>query len=129
MTGDTCPCGSGLGRSSCCRPLVAKEQPAVTAEALMRSRFTAFAEGDVDYLLYSWDPDTRPAELALAADHDWLSLSIVDMVGGGALAKDGTVEFVAQYDSWTGPGKLHERSSFRRHEGRWVYVDGIAGST
>jgi SEC-C motif-containing protein len=90
----------------------------------MRSRFTAFSDGDAGYLLRSWAPETRPSEVRLAPDRQWVSLTILDVVDGGALAKHGTVEFVARYEDATGPAELHERSAFRRHDGRWVYVDG-----
>ena len=45
---------------ACCGPLHRGERPAATAVALMRSRFTAFALGDVDYLLATWHPGSRP---------------------------------------------------------------------
>lgn len=36
-------------------------EAAPTAEALMRSRYTAFALRDEDYLFRTWHPRTRPA--------------------------------------------------------------------
>jgi SEC-C motif-containing protein len=93
----------------------------------MRSRFTAFAEGRAQYLLHSWAPEARPAEVRLPPDRRWVSLTILDTVDGGALAKTGIVEFVAHYEDPAGGGTLHERSTFRRHDGRWVYVAGTVG--
>ena len=57
-----CPCGSGLTLAECCGPKIAGE-PAATPEALMRSRYTAYALGDDAYVLATWAPETRPAEL------------------------------------------------------------------
>ena len=90
----------------------------------MRSRFDAFARGDVAHLLASWHPSTRPATLELDDDVEWRRLQIVDTVAGGESDIDGVVEFRASYRSSEGAGLLHERSRFTRHEGRWVYVDG-----
>jgi SEC-C motif domain protein len=101
----------------------------VTAEALMRSRFDAFARGDVDHLLASWHPSTRPDALELEPDVEWRRLQIVDTVAGGPDDAEGVVEFRASYRAPDGAGLLHERSRFARIDGRWVYVDGdILGS-
>jgi SEC-C motif-containing protein len=95
-----------------------------TAEALMRSRFDAFARRDVDYLLASWHPSTRPASLELDDDIEWRRLQIVDSVAGGEHDAEGVVEFRASYRGPQGAGLLHERSRFVRHDGLWVYLDG-----
>jgi Uncharacterized protein conserved in bacteria len=101
---------------------VSDEYP--TAESLMRSRFEAFARGDVAHLLASWHPSTRPAQLDLDDDVQWRRLQIVDTVAGGPDDTEGVVEFRASYRSPDGAGLLHERSRFTRVDGRWVYVDG-----
>ncbi len=118
-----CPCGSGRAYAACCGPLHAGE-PAPTAEALMRSRFSAFARGDAAYLLASWHPSTRPRELILEPDVVWRRLQIVDTVAGGPDDAEGVVEFRASYRGPEGAGLLHERSRFVRAEGRWAYLDG-----
>jgi SEC-C motif-containing protein len=97
---------------------------APTAEALMRSRYSAFATGNAEYLLRSWHPDTRPRLLTLDPDQRWERLEIVATTGGGPLHAEGTVEFRAHYRHSSHSGVLHERSRFSRVEGRWVYVDG-----
>ncbi|RQP12695.1 MAG: hypothetical protein EAS51_02035 [Microbacteriaceae bacterium] len=118
-----CPCGSGRAYGRCCGPIHAGA-PAPTAEALMRSRFSAFALGDAAYLTRSWHPSTRPGELELDADVVWRRLQIVDTVAGGPDDADGVVEFRASYRSPDGAGLLHERSRFARVDGRWTYLDG-----
>ena len=90
----------------------------------MRSRFTAFVIGDADYLVQSWAPETRPRSVSVDSRR-WTRLEILDTVDGRELATTGIVEFRAHYEADGTPGSLHERSSFRRHEGRWVYVDGV----
>ena len=116
-----CPCGSRLAYDECCGPVVRNERPADTAEELMRSRYTAYALGDVDHVFRSWHPATRPDELDQLPRLDWTGLEIVETVDGGPGDDHGVVEFRASYAG----GVLHERSRFTRRAGRWVYLDGI----
>lgn len=95
-----------------------------TAEDLMRSRFAAFRDGDAAWLLASWHPSTRPANLELDEDVRWRGLQIVDTVAGTAADATGIVEFRATYIADGAHGVLHERSRFVREDGRWFYVDG-----
>lgn len=119
----TCPCGSGAPYDDCCGRLH-DGSPAPTAEALMRSRFSAFALGLTPYLVATWHPSTRPADLTLDDDVTWRRLQIVDTVAGGPEDADGIVEFRASYRGPDGAGLLHERSRFVRDDGRWAYLDG-----
>ncbi|MFI7608387.1 YchJ family protein [Micromonospora sp. NPDC049366] len=121
--GAACPCGSGRPYAACCGPLHAGDADAPTAEALMRSRFSAFAVGDAGYLLRSWHERTRPGSLDLDPAQRWTRLEIVDVVRGGLLDSGGTVEFHAHYRLAGRPGTVTERSRFVRADGRWVYLD------
>ncbi|WP_019203692.1 YchJ family protein [Tsukamurella sp. 1534] len=100
------------------------DRDTTTAEALMRSRFAAFRDGDAAWLLTSWHPSTRPAELTLDEGLRWRGLQIVDTVDGAEGDEAGIVEFRATYIGPDGHGVLHERSRFVREGGRWFYVDG-----
>ena len=124
-----CPCGSGLPYDECCGPLHAGAATAATAEALMRSRFSAFAVGDATYLLRTWHPSTRPSELETDADVRWYRLDIEDRSAGGPFDREGAVTFTAWYRSPDGPGALHERSRFRREDATWFYVDGVVAES
>jgi SEC-C motif-containing protein len=92
----------------------------------MRSRYSAFAVGDVGYLLATWHPGTRPRSLELDPRVRWTGLEIVASSGGAMLEADGTVEFVARYVRDRAPGSQHERSRFVRVDGRWCYLDGVS---
>jgi SEC-C motif domain protein len=118
-----CPCLSGLQYSECCGPLHLGDVTAPTAERLMRSRYSAFAVGDPAYLLATWHPSTRPAQLALDPDQRWYRLEIVSRVRGGMLDKEGTVEFRASFRG-ASSGEQHETSRFVREGKQWFYVDG-----
>jgi len=117
----TCPCGWGEPFEACCgRYLAGTDAP--TAEALMRSRFTAFAVGDAQYLLHSWHADTRPDTLELDDDLEWKRLVVLATEQGSPFDDDGVVEFEAYYRQNGRRGVQHERSTFTRVERRWVYV-------
>ncbi|AZG43795.1 hypothetical protein D7316_00364 [Gordonia insulae] len=109
----------------CCGPVLSGVRKAGTAEALMRSRFTAFAVGDSGYLLASWHPRTRPRTLDLDDTIEWYRLNIESVSGGTPFDTAGEVTFTAHHRHDGTRGRLHERSRFERHDGHWVYVDGV----
>ncbi|MFJ5731347.1 YchJ family protein [Streptomyces paradoxus] len=120
MTRLSCPCGLPEPYEACCGRYHSGAAAAPTAEALMRSRYCAFVKGDAGYLLRTWHPRTRPGTLELDPGMRWTGLEILGTSGGSAFHSFGTVEFRASYRG----GSLHERSSFERVDGAWVYVDG-----
>ena len=125
LAAQPCPCGSAVALSGCCGPLL-DGHPADTAEALMRSRYTAFAVGDADHLFRTWHPRTRPATVELDDSTRWTGLVVEATTGGGLADSEGRVTFRASFTSATGTsGELHERSRFVRRGGRWVYLDGV----
>ncbi len=123
-----CPCGSGEPFAACCGALhrgrASGRVTAVTAEQLMRSRYSAFAVGDVVYLLLSWHPTTRPVALELEAGLEWRRLQILETEAGTAEDDTGSVRFVAHF--WDPAarrrGQQDERSAFVREDGQWFYV-------
>jgi SEC-C motif-containing protein len=124
-----CPCGSNLEYDACCGPILRGEQPAPTAEALMRARYSAFVNVDVDFLSQSLHPDHREdhdanATRRWAESADWRGLEIVATAAGGDGDDEGEVEFIASYKEKGILQRYHERSRFRRHDGRWYFVDG-----
>jgi SEC-C motif-containing protein len=124
---DLCPCGSNQPLAQCCGPYLAGEQLPATAEALMRSRYTAYTLQDDNYLLETWHPDTRPGDPHPSNDGDgsvWTGLNIVRTEQGRAGDSEGVVEFVARCDIKGTPAQLHEISQFSHEDGRWWYVDG-----
>jgi SEC-C motif-containing protein len=127
MPGETpCPCGSGRGYDDCCARPLEHGEPAATAEALMRSRYTAYTQARSDYLLRTWHPSTRPRSLHLsdASALRWLGLKILRVEAGGPGDADGVVEFVARHKLGGKATRLHEISRFVREDGQWLYLDG-----
>lgn len=125
---DACPCGGvprGAAYSACCGRWHAGAQhlQAPDAEALMRSRYSAFVRDDANYLLATWHPSTRPATLALEPQLRWLGLDVKRFQASNA--DQATVQFVARCRASTGRAqRIAETSRFRRDAGRWFYVDG-----
>jgi SEC-C motif-containing protein len=119
-----CPCGSGVPYAGCCGPLHSGAAEAVTAEELMRSRYAAYAVGELGYVFRTWHPRTRPGSIEPDPELTWTGLRILDVVAGGPADDFGEVAFEAAYDRDGRSGLLHERSRFERRRGRWVYVEG-----
>jgi len=120
----TCPCESGELYANCCQPYLEKYSEPATAEALMRSRYTAFFLRDEAFLRHSWHPDTCPKDIHLGESTRWLGLKIKNTVAGGTEEASGEVEFIARSKSNGQANRLHENSHFVRFNGRWVYIDG-----
>ncbi|MHC0430562.1 YchJ family protein [Streptomyces sp. O3] len=119
-----CPCGLSASYGACCGRLHSGAAKAATPEALMRSRYSAFAVADEAYLLRTWHPDTRPPGISLDSGTRWAGLEILATTEGSAFHRTGTVTFRARYTERGRPGSLYEVSRFARLDGDWVYVDG-----
>lgn len=121
-----CPCGgmpAGASLVDCCGPLVRDGVLAETPEALMRSRYTAFALRDADHLWRTWHPTTRPVDVSDLDGVTWSGLRILDAPPADGDA--GSVTFVATFVTDDGRrGEVREHSLFARRAGRWFYVDG-----
>lgn len=120
-----CPCGSHRPYDQCCRPYH-EGTPAPTAEALMRSRYSAYVLRLEAYLLATWHPSTRPASLDFGDEQPpptWLGLKVQRH---HLLNPDeAEVEFVARFRlGGSSAQRLHECSRFQREQGRWYYLDG-----
>ncbi len=120
-----CPCGTGKRYEQCCNRWHQGEGylHAPDAEQLMRSRYSAFVLRLPAYLLATWHPSTRPAELTLD-DHftKWVALDIHH-----AHQHDDNhaeVSFTARYKENGKACRLHEVSRFLKEQQQWFYVDG-----
>ena len=119
-----CPCGTNKQYADCCGRYLDGNAIPATAEALMRSRYTAYTLLREEYLLNTWHISTRPEQLGLAEEacNKWLGLQIKRHE-----QQDDThalVEFVARYKIGGRAHRIHELSRFVREDGRWFYVDG-----
>ncbi|MEO1029333.1 MAG: YchJ family metal-binding protein [Pseudomonadota bacterium] len=135
---EMCHCGSGNSFDSCCLPYLSGEALPPTAEALMRSRYSAFVTLRLDYILETHTtsdrlPESRAALERSLQDTEWINLTVLDTKQGRASDGSGEVTFVAAFKPrgmsaafGTAPrlGQLHERSRFVRQDDRWLYTGG-----
>jgi len=124
-----CPCGSGLDYGECCGPYISGVKNAPTAEALMRSRYSAYVEHAVDYIVETCTTDEKDRiDVNQTKDWSekstWLGLKILSTEKGGPADKEGTVEFEALYERDGLRDNHHETAKFRKKDGRWLYDEG-----
>jgi SEC-C motif-containing protein len=113
---------------ACCGRFIQGWEDPTTAEELMRSRFTAYALREVDYLVATHDPAHLPDRVQIL---DWArrakftGLDIKETVDGGKDDEAGIVEFEADFEEAGEKQQHRERSRFKRIDGKWFYVDAI----
>ncbi|KIA88238.1 YchJ family protein [Kaistella jeonii] len=119
-----CPCCSGKLYEECCKPFHIGEKHAPTAEALMRSRFSAFAIPNGEYLIET----TLPVKRKLHNKEDlreWAEINEWTKLGIIKKPTLNQVEFKAHYKDEKGKMQLHhELSDFEKIDNRWYYVSG-----
>ena len=130
MLSKDCPCGATELFSDCCYPYISAALYPPTAEALMRSRYTAYATSEVSYIIATTHPSTRylydPIEiLAWAQSSQWQKLEIIKTLAGTSIDTSGKVEFKAYYLNQNSILTIHhEYSTFKKLDGKWYFVDG-----
>ena len=131
-----CYCGSSQNFEQCCQAIHQGVRKAETAEALMRSRFSAFCVQNLSYLVSTHQPplvQMTPTEQEYRSENQWIGLRIIETSLGQKGDSDGFVEFVAFYlpdikDPKAPLSQLRERSYFKQADHQWFYVSGEAGS-
>jgi SEC-C motif-containing protein len=123
---DPCHCGSGRTFVDCCKPVIDRERSAATAEELMRSRYSAFVVGDVDWIMDSHHPDTvgeidRDEVAEWSRSADWAGLTIRETEAGGPDDAEGMVDFRARYKVQGRMVDHVERAHFERADGEWRF--------
>ncbi|MGL1920343.1 MAG: YchJ family metal-binding protein [Hyphomicrobiales bacterium] len=129
MTLDSCPCGSSRDFEKCCNRYIAGAKPAPIAEALMRSRYTAYCIGDISYILATWAEQTRHlvSEESLEnrkSETEYLGLKILSKQAGTRKHTQGQVEFQVTFKHLGKSQTHHEQSNFVKINDKWFYVDG-----
>jgi SEC-C motif domain protein len=124
-----CYCGSGRDFDACCGPILEDTNPALTAEALMRARYSAFVVNKPEFLHDSLHPDHRhdhdlSATRRWAENSQWIKLDVVSSEAGSEADDEGQVEFIATFKEKGVTRSHHEISRFVKQDGRWYFVDG-----
>ena len=118
-----CYCGSSKTFENCCKIYIKGIQKPATAEVLMRSRYSAFATGEADYLVATTHSSTRKFHkksdfLAWSKSNQWIKLEVI-------ASTETTVTFKAYYLDYQLKAQIHhEHSTFTFENGTWFYVDG-----
>lgn len=118
-----CFCGSAISFQDCCHKYIIGTQKAPTALALMKSRYSAYASHQVDYLLNTTHSSqrkyyTKTDILNWATVNDWQKLEII-------AATENTVEFKAYFKDENKQNQVHQEfSTFIKEDGSWFYLDG-----
>jgi SEC-C motif-containing protein len=120
-----CPCGSSKNYVSCCKFLHDGLLKAATAEALMRSRYSAYVFKLRDYLLKTWHEDFRPKFLNFEKDLEWLSLEVIDREKGLEFDDEGYVEFKVFFKKAKKRSFMQEKSYFKKIASQWLYLNGV----
>lgn len=119
----SCYCGSDLSFEKCCEPILSRKLNATTAEVLMRSRYSAYATHNADFLIATTHSSTRATHskdeiLYWATSNQWQRLEIIRVTSN-------TVEFKAFFFNSSQQLQVHhEHSRFVEENGQWMYVDG-----
>lgn len=124
-----CACGSTQTYEECCERLHSGNNVAQTAEELMRSRYSAFANNKIQYIADTHIPGTTDFDSSEASDwalnSTWKGLEIIKTQKGTSDDSEGVVEFKAYYDDKSGNALVHhEIATFKTLEDKWFYVDG-----
>jgi SEC-C motif-containing protein len=130
-----CPCCSGLEYEKCCLPYIKGGAKAPTAQALMRSRYSAYAEHEIDYIIntcvHRSNNDIDPKSTREWSEQSkWLGLKIISAEKGGISDNEGIVEFEALYERGGLKETHHETARFKKQNDEWLYEDGkLAAAT
>ena len=116
-----CACGSGQPGPICCERIINNKLKVGSALALMRSRYVAYAQKNVHYILDTWHPETRPEELQLEDEVLWLNLKVL---AHKSEKNQAHVEFKAVGRRSGRAFTHHELSIFRKLDDRWFFYDG-----
>lgn len=126
----TCPCGSNAPYETCCGTFHSGTKTAPTAEALMRSRYSAFAKHEITYLKETtWPPHQKHFDevgyLSRAQSSIWLGLDISETEDGQETDTKGTVTFTAKSMMNGALNEQTEKSLFKKKNVFWFYVNAV----
>lgn len=123
----SCYCCSGKLFANCCEPYLLNNKQAPDAQALMRSRFSAYCTSNYDYILATYGAEQRKkltceALKGSAGESRWLALDVIDF--NAISNQTANVEFIATYADSGNLYRMHELSNFELQDGTWRYTTG-----
>jgi len=126
MATTTCPCGSEQAYKNCCEIFISGKELPKTPEQLMRSRYTAYTNANVDYIAETMRPPAsndfdKADSRQWAKSVKWKRLEVITAQNN---KERGQVEFIAHFTEKDETRKIHEVAEFHFIKDRWFYVDG-----
>lgn len=124
-----CPCGSKAEYDQCCGPYISGMKNPPTAEILMRARYSAYVKGEIDFIESTHSLEERDSlsveeTRKWSEESEWLGLEIIETEAGGEQDETGVVEFKANFKQEGNTYVHHERSTFKKLDGKWLFKDG-----
>ena len=124
-----CPCCSNKDYTDCCEPFITGEKQPATPETIMRSRYTAYTQGKIDYIERTMmgialQTFNKEASQRWAEQLKWLGLEVIQSFINPENHNNGFVEFRAFFEENGERRTLHERSEFNKINGQWFYTQG-----
>ncbi len=126
---EECPCGTGKDYKECCKPYHLEEKWPANAEALMRSRYSAYVVKEIDYIAKTHSPKA-PTKIDLdatkqwAQDSEWMGLKIIKVEENPENNKRSNIEFIASYNLKGNSCEHHELAEFEKINDKWFFHDG-----
>lgn len=120
-----CYCDSNLAFDCCCKPFLENETKPLTAESLMRSRYSAYCTLNLEYLLSTSTGHALEQTPSYIEPFNWQNLTILSKKSGTETDDTGTVEFKATFEQNGRLYSLHEISQFQKIDGHWFYSEGL----
>ncbi len=124
-----CPCGSGKPFEVCCQKYIEELETPLTAEQMMRSRYSAHVNQQIDYIKKTTHPDSlkdfnRESTTKWAKESQWLELEIISVNDGLENDETGEIEFKAKYIEGKSTQIHHELSVFKKVNNEWYFHSG-----
>ncbi len=122
-----CPCKSEKEYAHCCEPFIAKTKVPETPEQLMRSRYTAYSQANIDYIIATMQGDPlkdfdKDSAKQWAESVSWVKLKVIHAYVEPAISDTGFVEFKAYYRYKKQVHVMHEFSEFKKINEHWFYI-------
>jgi SEC-C motif domain protein len=125
-----CSCGNEKSYEECCSKFISGKAIPQTAVEMMKSRYTAYTVHDIEYIMNTHEP-ARLSEISRdvlsnwATTSKWISLEILKTEKGEKTDSEGIVEFIANYELHGAMHSHHEKSLFKKIDGKWFYSESM----
>lgn len=125
-----CKCGSGKEYRACCQPYH-RAKEAETPEALLRSRYSAYANHLADYIVRTTHPASPYHPLVAKEIQQFCRITTfegLEILVQNIQENEGWITFTAHLKQGQKDISFTEKSYFTKVEGAWRYHSGSPGN-